>query len=177
MFSYVIKYKQGKENVVTNALSRSYALLSPLHENLLGFEYIKDLYVDDANFGNVLNACEKVAFGKFYRHHGFLFMENKLCVPNSSSHELLVKEAQTGSKSKVKPYGLYTPLPIPSEPWVDISMDFVLEENHTRIGKKRMNWASSSEVEVVGMDQPATGAVADAISENLVVFGHYCSFN
>jgi hypothetical protein len=27
------------------------------------------------------------------------------------------------AKSKVLPHGLYTPLPDPSEPWVDISMD------------------------------------------------------
>ena len=30
------------------------------------------------------------------------------------------------AKSRVQPDGLYTPLPIPSEPWVNISMDFVL---------------------------------------------------
>jgi hypothetical protein len=30
------------------------------------------------------------------------------------------------AKSKLKPHGLYTPLPIPSEPWTDISMDFLL---------------------------------------------------
>ncbi|KAH9724543.1 hypothetical protein KPL70_007525 [Citrus sinensis] len=30
------------------------------------------------------------------------------------------------AKSKVQPYGLYTPLPIPSAPWTDILMDFVL---------------------------------------------------
>jgi len=30
------------------------------------------------------------------------------------------------AKSRVQPHGLYTPLPLPTEPWVDISMDFVL---------------------------------------------------
>ena len=31
------------------------------------------------------------------------------------------------AKSKMHPHGLYTPLPIPSMPWVDISMDFILK--------------------------------------------------
>jgi len=30
------------------------------------------------------------------------------------------------AKSKVQPHGLYTLLPIPNMPWVDISMDFIL---------------------------------------------------
>jgi hypothetical protein len=30
------------------------------------------------------------------------------------------------AKSKVLPHGLYIPLLVPSEPWVDISMNFVL---------------------------------------------------
>ncbi|KAH9792628.1 Endonuclease [Citrus sinensis] len=165
-FPYVIKYKQGKENVVADALSRRYALISTLNAKLLGFEYIKELYVNDPDFANVFNACEKVAFGKFYRHDGLLFRENKLCVPHSSLRELLVREAHGGglmehfgiaktldvlkehffwphmkrdvericekcitckhAKSRILPHGLYNPLPIPSEPWVDISMDFVL---------------------------------------------------
>ena len=118
---------------------------------ILGFEYIKELYVNDPDFANVFNACERVSFGKFYKHDGFLFRENKLCVPNSSLRELLVHEAHGGglmghfgivkhdveriyekcitckhAKSRVLPHGLYNPLPIPSEPWVNISMDFVL---------------------------------------------------
>ncbi|RVW25725.1 hypothetical protein CK203_113546 [Vitis vinifera] len=126
-FPYVIKYKQGKENIVTDALSRS-----------------------------VYGACEKTSFGKFYRLDGYLFRENRLCGPNSSMRELLVREAYGGglmghfgvrktldvlhehffwpkmkrdveracarciscrqAKSRVLPHGLYTPLPIPSAP-------------------------------------------------------------
>jgi hypothetical protein len=36
-FPYVIKYKHGKDNVVADALSRRYALISALSSKLLGF--------------------------------------------------------------------------------------------------------------------------------------------
>ena len=49
-FTYVIKYKQGKENVVADALSRRYVLLSTLETKLLGFEFIKDLYATDPDY-------------------------------------------------------------------------------------------------------------------------------
>nr|CAN82867.1 hypothetical protein VITISV_015468 [Vitis vinifera] len=155
-FPYVIKYKQDKENIVVNALSRRYALVSTLN-------------------ANVYRTCEKTTFGKFYRLDGYLFRENRLCVPNSSMRELLVREAHGGglmghfgvrktldalhehffwpkmkcgvkrayarcitcrqAKSRVLPHGLYTPLPVPSAPWVDISMDFVLGLPRSRNGR------------------------------------------
>ncbi|XP_075674999.1 uncharacterized protein LOC142644229 [Castanea sativa] len=95
-FPYVIKYKQGKENIVADALSRRYAIVSILNTKLLGFEYVKELYANDDDFAGVYEACEKVAFGKFYRLDGYLFRENRLCVPNSSMRELLVREAHGG---------------------------------------------------------------------------------
>jgi hypothetical protein len=39
------------------------------------------------------------------------------------------------AKSKLKPHGLYTPLTIPSEPWTDNSMDFVLDLPRTKRGR------------------------------------------
>ena len=38
-------------------------------------------------------------------------------------------------KSRVLPHGLYTPLPVPSAPWVVISMDFVLGFLRSRNGR------------------------------------------
>lgn len=63
---------------------------------MLGFEYLKDVYANDADFSDVYIACDTVAFGKIYKHDGYLFKESKLCVPNCSMRELLVREAHGG---------------------------------------------------------------------------------
>ncbi|XP_010530537.1 PREDICTED: uncharacterized protein LOC104807122 [Tarenaya hassleriana] len=60
-FPYVIRYKQGKENIVADALSRRYTLISTLDARLLGFEHIKELYESDLDFSDVFMACAKAA--------------------------------------------------------------------------------------------------------------------
>ncbi|KAK6148142.1 hypothetical protein DH2020_019054 [Rehmannia glutinosa] len=92
-FPYVIKYKKGKENIVADALSRRHALITTLGSKLLGFESIKEMYDNDSDFSSIYIACEHAAFGKFYKHEGYLFRENKLCIPKCSIRELLVREA------------------------------------------------------------------------------------
>ena len=81
---------------MADALSRKYILIFTLSTKLLGFEHLKELYIHDSDFGAVYNACEKGAFDKFYKHEGFLFRENKLCIPNCSMRELLVLETHGG---------------------------------------------------------------------------------
>ncbi|XP_019058301.1 PREDICTED: uncharacterized protein LOC109116762 [Tarenaya hassleriana] len=175
IFPYVIRYKQGKENVVADALSRRHNLLVSLDSKLLGFEFIKELYASDLDFGDVFKACEKSACGEYFIHDGFLFRKNKLCIPHCSLRDLLVREAHSGGlmghfgvaktltvlqehfywshlkrdveqicarcivckklKSRLQPHGLYSPLSIPSHPWTDISMDFVLGLPRTRTGR------------------------------------------
>ena len=59
-FPYVIKYKQGEENIMVDALSRREALVSTLNAKLLEFEYVKELYANDDDFASVYGACENV---------------------------------------------------------------------------------------------------------------------
>lgn len=78
-------------------MSRRYALPSTLITRLLEFEYTKDLFINNDDFASVYNGCEKAIFGKFYKLDGYLFRESKLCLSNSSMHELLIKKAHLGS--------------------------------------------------------------------------------
>ncbi|WVZ64557.1 LOW QUALITY PROTEIN: hypothetical protein U9M48_014055 [Paspalum notatum var. saurae] len=43
-FPYIIKHKKGKDNVIADALSRRYTLLSQLYHRIFGLETIKGLY-------------------------------------------------------------------------------------------------------------------------------------
>lgn len=52
-FSYMIKYKLGKENIVFDTLSWEYVLLSILNTKLIEFKYVKNLYIEDVDFDQV----------------------------------------------------------------------------------------------------------------------------
>ncbi|XP_024009447.1 uncharacterized protein LOC112084529 [Eutrema salsugineum] len=95
-FPYVIKYKKGQENVVADALSRRHTLISTMEAKVLGFEHIKKLYKEDHEFGEAYQGHGKGAYTSYHLHDGFLFRDKRLCVPQGSLRELLLKEAHGG---------------------------------------------------------------------------------
>jgi hypothetical protein len=73
-FPYVIKHKKGRENVITDALSRKYAFLTQLDYKIFILETIKDQCVCDADFKDVLLHCKDgKTCNKFIFNDGFVF--------------------------------------------------------------------------------------------------------
>ncbi|KAF8047244.1 hypothetical protein N665_3134s0001 [Sinapis alba] len=95
-FPYVIKYKKGKENIVADALSRRHALISLMETKVMGFEHIKDQYPEDPDLGDIYAQCKQGAFGSYYKHDDFLFRDKRLCIPQGSMRDLILREAHGG---------------------------------------------------------------------------------
>ncbi|XP_056858062.1 uncharacterized protein LOC108834148, partial [Raphanus sativus] len=66
-------------------------------QNKLRFEQLKEMYATDSDFQEAYKSCEKYAAGHYFRQDGFLFYDNRLCVPNCSLRDLFVREAHGGS--------------------------------------------------------------------------------
>jgi hypothetical protein len=114
----------------------------------------------------LLNCEEGCSWNKFVVNDGFVFRANRLCIPVGSVHLLLMQEEHGGGlmghfgakktenvlathffwpkmrrdverfMARLNPHGLYMPLPIPSIPWVDILMYFVLGLPKTKRGRE-----------------------------------------
>jgi len=96
-FSYVVKHKRGKDNIVADALSRRCGLITQLDTKVLGLESVKTLYANDSDFKEPFSKCiVGKGWDKFYVHDGFLFWTNKLCIPACSLRNVLLQEAHAG---------------------------------------------------------------------------------
>jgi transposase InsO family protein len=96
-FFYIIKHKKGKDNMIADALSRRYTMLSQISHKIFGLETIKGLYATDLDFKDAFENCrEGRTWQKFLLREGLLYRANKLCVPASSVHLLLLQEVHGG---------------------------------------------------------------------------------
>ena len=92
-FHMFIKYKKETTNIVVDALSRKHALFLKLGAQILGFDNIPKLYQD---FSTTFAKYQHRAHGGFYVYEGYLFKEEKLCIPQITHRKLLVNESHEG---------------------------------------------------------------------------------
>ncbi|XP_021306294.1 uncharacterized protein LOC110431528, partial [Sorghum bicolor] len=127
-FPYVVKHKRGKDNIVADALSRRCGLYY-VHDDFL-FRTNK-LCIPACSIRQVL--LQEAHAGGLAGHFGikktldmlsdhFFWPHMRRDVQRHVERCIMCLKA----KSRLNPHGLYTPLPIPTVPWEDISMDFIL---------------------------------------------------
>ena len=69
---------------------------------MVGFKKIKNLYLEDPNFGEAWKACTKpvtltrTKWLEFIIQDSMLFKGSQLCIPRSSIRENLIKEKHSG---------------------------------------------------------------------------------
>ena len=83
-YNFTIKHKAGVHNVVADALSRRHALVTSMQVQVVGFDVLKELYEEDADFGEIWKFCTDKPFKDLVRMDGFLFKGNTLCIPSCS---------------------------------------------------------------------------------------------
>lgn len=96
-FTFVIKHKSGKQNKVADELSRQACMLVTVCSEVVGFEYLKNLYADDKDFGVTWWKTVKGEHdADFNLQDGFLFKGSRLCIPRSSLRDHILREIHGG---------------------------------------------------------------------------------
>ena len=91
-----MKHKSGEQNRVADALSRRVALMHTLYTEVMGFKTFKDLYASDADFGDYWVHCSNSQPSEFLIYNGYLFFGKRLCIPNYSLREKIIRELHSG---------------------------------------------------------------------------------
>lgn len=97
MFSFTFRHNPGIENRVEDALSCKKILLTQLQTEIIGLEFIKELYEEDLDFVVIWKLCkEELDCEEFSIRQGYLFKINFLCIHVSSWRKQIVGEAHGG---------------------------------------------------------------------------------
>ncbi|KAJ9546716.1 hypothetical protein OSB04_019259 [Centaurea solstitialis] len=141
-FTFVVKHKSGASNRVADALSRRSNMLVSMRVTVPGFDTLMEQLT-----GNQLcipDSSLRLQIIKELHGEGHVGRDRTLQLVQSSYFwptmrkevDRFVKRCKICqvSKGTATNAGLYLPLPVPLQPWVDISMDFVLGLPRTQRG-------------------------------------------
>jgi hypothetical protein len=94
-------HKSGVTNKVADALSRRACLLTSFEAELPGMDQIKELYEEDEDFGHVwVKHLRDQPLGNDYLvQDGYLFKNDRLCIPRSSLRDKLIRELHSSDLS------------------------------------------------------------------------------
>ena len=98
-FTFVIKQISGQANKVVDVLSRRSLVIQECKVQILGFEFMKELYAQDSDFQEACKSpvqYDRGKWAKFMIQNGLLFRNNHLCTPKCSMRENLIKEKHSG---------------------------------------------------------------------------------
>ncbi|XP_078433674.1 uncharacterized protein LOC144704964 [Wolffia australiana] len=101
-YTFVIKHTKGKDNVVTDALSRRAHMLNVMKVTVLGFETVRDGYDSCPDFSPIIAEVRRGPsqdYRDFVLTDEYLFYKNTLCMPRTSLRDFLTWECHAGGLS------------------------------------------------------------------------------
>ena len=95
-----MKHISGQSNKLVDALSRKNLLIQESQTQVLGFDFLKELYKED--FRETFEACQNPIlmdnskWMEYFLQGGLLLKKHRLCIPSCSMRDNLIKEKHSG---------------------------------------------------------------------------------